>query len=76
MLRDLKADNVLLTDRCTDDLTEPGDSGLAREYVALKNVPYSPEAVQTYYTSSGVEPAHWKFIWFASKMYGVFVSPS
>ena len=75
MLRDLKADNVLLTDRCTDDL-KLGDSGLAREYVALKNVPYSPEAVQTYYASSGVGPAHWKFNWFASKMYGVFVSPS
>ena len=56
--RDLKADNVLLTDRTTEDL-KLGDFGLAREYVALKNADFSPDAVQTYYMSSGIGPIHW-----------------
>lgn len=56
--RDLKADNVLLTNRTSEDL-KLGDFGLAREYVALKNVDNSPEAVQTYYMRSGVGPTHW-----------------
>ena len=56
--RDLKADNILLTDPVTEDL-KIGDFGLAREYEALKNVGNSAEEIQTYYMNSGIGPVHW-----------------
>lgn len=55
--RDLKADNVLLTDPSTQNL-KIGDFGLAREYLAMKNIS-SFQSVQTYYLTSGVGPIHW-----------------
>ena len=56
--RDLKADNVLLTDQYTENL-KLGDFGLAREYLAMKNNDNSPQSVQMYYMTSGVGPIHW-----------------
>ena len=55
--RDLKADNVLLTD--TEDL-KLGDFGLAREYLSMTSNDNSPQsALQMYYMTSGVGPIHW-----------------
>ena len=56
--RDLKADNVLLTDLHSEDL-KLGDFGLAREYLAMKNNDDSPQSAQMYYMTSGVGPMHW-----------------
>ncbi len=56
--RDLKADNVLLTDKHSEDL-KLGDFGLAREYFALTNNDDSPQSAQMYYMTSGVGPIHW-----------------
>ena len=50
--RDLKADNVLLTDQSTQNL-KLGDFGLAREYE--KN----SKSAQEYYMTSGLGPMHW-----------------
>jgi serine/threonine protein kinase len=56
--RDLKADNVLLTDQWSQDL-KLGDFGLAREYLAMNNNDGSPQSAQTYYMTSGCGPMHW-----------------
>lgn len=54
--RDLKADNVLLTDGQSQDL-KLGDFGLAREYLSLRST--SSQSEQMYYMTSGVGPIHW-----------------
>ena len=57
--RDLKADNVLLTDQYTENL-KLGDFGLAREYLAMTSNDFGPQsASQMYYMTSGVGPIHW-----------------
>ena len=57
--RDLKADNVLLTDQWSKDL-KLGDFGLAREYLAMNNNDGSPDqSAQTYYMTSDCGPMHW-----------------
>ena len=56
--RDLKADNILLTDQYTENL-KLGDFGLAREYLAMKNNDNSPQSAQQYYMTSGLGPIHW-----------------
>ena len=56
--RDLKADNVLLTDPVIQDV-KLGDFGLAREYLAMKGNDSSPQSAQMYYMTSGVGPMHW-----------------
>ena len=66
--RDLKADNVLLTDSCTENL-KLGDFGLAREYLAIKVNDNSPQSAQTYYMTSGVGPIHWMAPEFYHKRY-------
>lgn len=59
--RDLKPDNVLLTNPVSQDL-KLGDFGLAREYVALKRTGTEDSwlAFYTdYYMKSGTGPIHW-----------------
>ena len=56
--RDLKADNVLITNAYNEDL-KLGDFGLAREYVGLKNIGYDGQSMETYYMTSGCGPIHW-----------------
>lgn len=56
--RDLKADNVLLTDLDRQDL-KLGDFGLAREYLALKKCDNTTESTLQYYMKSGLGPIHW-----------------
>lgn len=56
--RDLKADNVLLTDPITQDL-KLGDFGLAREYLAMKIDNTTAQSAHMYYMSSGLGPRHW-----------------
>ena len=56
--RDLKADNVLLTNQYTEDV-KLGDFGLAREYLAMKNNDSSSQSALKYYMTSGVGPIHW-----------------
>ena len=56
--RDLKADNILLTDTTTENL-KIGDFGLAREYEALKNAGNRAKEIETYYMTSGMGPIHW-----------------
>ena len=60
--RDLKADNVLLTEREDAQLA---DFGLAREYIALKRneaqIDYGSwmAGYTQYYMNSGIGPVHW-----------------
>ena len=60
--RDLKADNVLLTDESTQNL-KLGDFGLAREYMN------NSESTQPYYMKSGLGPLHWMAPEFFRKHY-------
>ena len=66
--RDLKADNVLLTDKSSEDL-KLGDFGLAREYFTSKSSDASSSYVQTYYMTSNVGPRHWMAPEFFHKRY-------
>ena len=52
--RDLKADNVFLTNPLAEDI-KLGDLGLAREFVATQD----EETLESYYMTSGVGPTHW-----------------
>ena len=59
--RDVKPDNVMLTDSTREDL-KLGDFGLAREFLALKRVETlstSNCGLAQYYMQSGTSPAHW-----------------
>ena len=59
--RDVKPDNVMLTDSTREDL-KLGDFGLAREFLALKRVETlstSNCGLAQYYMQSGTGPAHW-----------------
>eukprot|EP00794_Sanderia_malayensis_P004871 gene4871-5510_t len=66
--RDLKADNILLTDTISEDL-KITDFGLAREYAALKNIGNSGMDMETYYMKSGTGPMHWMAPEFFDKHY-------
>ena len=59
--RDLKPDNVMLTNAETEDL-KLADFGLAREYVALKRTVTEDSWLNfytDYYMNSGTGPIHW-----------------